>query len=457
MKLYSVNPATEDILFEHPVYNSEKIELLLQQAQQAYLINRERDISKRCELLLNLSNEFEAHLNELAELATLEMGKPISQAKAEVSKCSRAAKYYASCSPDYLKDELIDPKTVGASKAYIKYEPLGVILGIMPWNFPYWQVIRFALPTLAAGNSVVVKHASNVPQIALKLEEIFRNAGFSNNEFLSLLVTSEDIKDVISHPNIAGVSLTGSESAGKAVALKAAEVLKPVVLELGGSDSFIVTNTADLNQAVDTAIIARLQNNSQSCIAAKRFILQKDIKERFIQLLIMRLESLKIGDPLNEDTLLGPLATKQVLQDANGQLEDAISKGAKVVYRGECFSEKGYYFAPLVLDDITPEMRIYHEEVFAPIFQIYEAEDLNAAVKIANSTNFGLGASCFCNSEDETQYAIDKLASGMVFINGMTASYPQLPFGGIKHSGIGRELGYYGLRSFCNIKTVWVG
>jgi len=456
MELVSINPADESVIFRHLAYDLDKVNSLIENASKGFEINSSRSITKRSAIIKNLAELFRTQVNELAELATLEMGKPIVQARAEVLKCANACEYFANKANQFLQSESIEPSEVGASEAKFIYEPLGLILGIMPWNFPYWQVIRFAVPALCAGNAVLLKHASNVSQISLKLEDLFRQAGFNSDEFISLLITSDQVKEVIKNPKIKGVSLTGSETAGKEVGKQAGNLIKPIVLELGGSDPFIVTASADLRISVEMGLKARLQNNSQSCIAAKRFIIEKSIKDRYVEELINALSQIKVGDPLLEDTELGPLATKQVLQDSTMQLEDALKKGASLVFQGPEVPSKGYYFAPVILDNLSEQMDIYYQEVFAPIFQIYQAHNLEHAVSIANATSFGLGAACFTQNDSEINYCIKNIDSGMVFINGITTSYPQLPFGGVKNSGVGRELSYLGIRSFCNVKTVWI-
>jgi succinate-semialdehyde dehydrogenase / glutarate-semialdehyde dehydrogenase len=395
--------------------------------------------------------------DEIAELMTLEMGKTKKAAGAEIGKCAAVLRYYADNGADLLADEPVDADTVNASKAYAHYLPIGVVLAIMPWNFPLWQAMRFAAPALAAGNVGLLKHASNVPQTALFMEELFHDAGFPDGAFQTLLIGSKKVDAVIRDDRVAAATLTGSEPAGVAVAKTAGEVLKKVVLELGGSDPFVVMPSADLAQAAKVATTSRCQNNGQSCISAKRFIVHQDVYDEFVDLFAKEMSALVVGDPMDEDTFVGPLATEQGRADVEELVKDAVDKGAKVVVGGERPDQEGWWYPPTLLAGITEDMDMYLEEVFGPVAQVYKAEDIDDAIRIANVTRFGLGSNAWTNDAEEQERFIRDLEAGQTFINGMVASFPALPFGGIKASGHGRELAAHGIREFTNIKTVWFG
>ena len=343
-----------------------------------------------------------------------------------------------------------------ATLSFIRYQPLGVVLAVMPWNFPFWQVFRFAAPALMAGNCGLLKHASNVPQCALAIEEIIRRAGFAEGEFQTLLVGSDKVRSIIDDPRVAAVTLTGSEPAGRSVASEAGKQIKKSVLELGGSDPFIVMPSADLDEAVKTAVKARTINNGQSCIAAKRFIVAREIADEFERRFVQGMQSLKVGDPLDEATDIGPLATEDILSDLEDQVRKSVEAGARVLTGGHRIERAGYYYAPTVLTDIPEDSPAYREELFGPVASLFRASDIREAIRIANDTDFGLGSSAWTNDERERAQFIDELEAGSVFINGMVASDPRLPFGGVKHSGYGRELDAHGIREFLNIKTIWI-
>lgn len=390
-------------------------------------------------------------------MMTLEMGKTKKSAAAEVGKCSAVLRYYADNAADLLADESVDADSVNASKAYARYLPIGVVLAIMPWNFPLWQAMRFAAPALAVGNVGLLKHASNVPQTALFMEELFRDAGFPEGAFSTLLIGSSKVDAVLRDDRVAAATLTGSEGAGVAVGRTAGESLKKVVLELGGSDAFVVMPSADLAQAAKVATTSRCQNNGQSCISAKRFIVHTDVYDEFLDLFTKEMSALTVGDPMEDGTDVGPLATEQGRADVEELVKDAVDKGATVLVGGERPDQDGWWFPPTLLADVTEDMDMFLEEVFGPVAQVHRANDIEDAVRIANATRFGLGSNAWTNDEGEQEVFIRDLRAGQTFINGMVASFPTLPFGGVKASGHGRELAAHGLREFTNIKTVWVG
>ncbi len=392
----------------------------------------------------------ETRKNDLGRLITIEMGKPVKAAIAEVAKCANTCRYYAEHAEGYLADEHVKTE---AQETFIRYEPMGTILAVMPWNFPFWQVFRFAAPALMAGNVALLKHASNVPQCALAIEEVFRDAGFTDNEFQTLLIGSDQVERVIADPRVKAVTLTGSEPAGAHVASIAAKHIKKAVLELGGSDPFIVMPSASLDDAVATAVKARIVNNGQSCIAAKRFIVHESIADDFEKRFVAAMEALKVGDPLDESTDVGPLATPQIADDIEKQVSDSVNAGAQLLTGGK---RDGNYYAPTVLARIPFDAPAAREETFGPVASLFRVPDIDSAIATANDTPFGLGASVWTNDRAEIETFIAGIDTGQVFINAMVASDPRVPFGGTKHSGFGRELGAYGIREFVNVKTVWV-
>jgi succinate-semialdehyde dehydrogenase/glutarate-semialdehyde dehydrogenase len=385
------------------------------------------------------------------------MGKTLAAAKAEVAKCATTCRYYAEHSAEFLADEPADAKAVGAAQAYVSYQPLGPVLAIMPWNFPLWQAMRFAAPALMAGNVGLLKHASNVPQTALFMADLFTRAGFPEGTFQTLLVGSARVEAILRDPRVAAATLTGSGPAGQAVAAIAGSEIKKVVLELGGSDPFIVMPSADLAKAAKVAAAARLLNNGQSCIAAKRFIVHEAVYDEFERLFTAEMSAKQVGDPMLDSTDVGPLASEQQRDDVEHLVADAVAKGAHALCGGAAPEGPGFYYPPTVLAGITPEMRVHLEEVFGPVATLYRVPDIDAAIELGNVTEFGLGANAWTNDEAERARFVRDLDAGMVFINGNVTSYPQLPFGGVKSSGYGRELYHQGIREFCNIKSVWVG
>jgi len=390
---------------------------------------------------------------ELGQLMTLEMGKPFKAAIAEAEKCATACRYYADNAERFLADELVQME---GGKAWVAFQPIGVVLAIMPWNFPFWQVFRFAAPALMAGNVGILKHASNVPQCALAIEDIFRRAGFVDGAFQTLLVGSEAVERIIADPRVAAVTLTGSEGAGRSVASAAGKNLKKSVIELGGSDPFVVMPSADLDAAVSTAVTARMINNGQSCIAAKRFIVHEKIYDAFLAKFVAHVSALRIGDPMDEATELGPVATAAIRDELDAQVKASVAKGAKVLTGGKKLDREGWFYAPTVLVDIPPDAPAARDELFGPAASVFRAKNLDDAINIANGTSFGLGASAWTSNDAERNRFIAEIESGLLFINGMVVSDPRLPFGGVKNSGYGRELGEFGIREFVNIKSVRV-
>ena len=395
----------------------------------------------------------DAERRELGRLMTLEMGKPYKAAIAEAGKCATACRYYAENAERFLADE---PVRMESSKAWVAFQPIGVVLAIMPWNFPFWQVFRFAAPALMAGNVGILKHASNVPQCALAIEAIFRRAGFIDGAFQTLLIGSDAVEGIIADRRVAAVTLTGSEGAGRSVGSAAGKNLKKSVLELGGSDPFIVMPSADLEAAVSTAVTARMINNGQSCIAAKRFIIHEKIYDEFLKKFVARVSAITVGDPMDEKTELGPLATAAIRDGLDAQVKASVAKGARLVTGGNKIERDGYYYAPTVLADIPSDAPAARDELFGPVASVFKAKDLTDAIRIANGTSFGLGASAWTRDDEERDRFVADIESGLLFINGMVASDARLPFGGVKNSGFGRELGEFGIREFVNIKSVRV-
>lgn len=393
----------------------------------------------------------ESERDRLGRIMTLEMGKPIGAARAEAAKCALACRYYVEHGERLLADEVVD---AGAGRSFIRYQPIGPVLAVMPWNFPFWQVFRFAAPALMAGNVGLLKHASNVPQCALAIEEIVRRAGFPPGVFQSLLIDSRQVQRVLNDPRVKAATLTGSEPAGAQVAAQAGRQIKKTVLDLGGSDPFVVMPSAALDRAVQIAVEARTVNNGQSCIAAKRFIVDARIAGDFERRFVAAMESLRIDDPMDEHTQIGPLATPEILEGLDRQVQRSVEMGARVLTGGKRLGRPGNYYPPTVLADVPEDSPAYREELFGPVAVLLPANGIEHAIRLANDTEFGLGASAWTNDEAEQRRFIDEIEAGMVFINGMAASDPRLPFGGIKHSGYGRELSAWGIREFVNVKTV---
>ena len=453
MAIATVNPATGETLATFTPLDEDGIEAKLQRAVEAFRINRARSFSERATRMNRAAEILDARAEELGRTITIEMGKPVSASVAEIKKCALVCRYYAEHAEGYLTDEHVQTE---ARETFIRYEPLGPILAVMPWNFPFWQVFRFAAPALMAGNVGLLKHASNVPQSAVAIEEIFREAGFVDGEFQTLLIGSEAVAKVLEDERVKAATLTGSEPAGASVASTAAKRIKKSVLELGGSDPFIVMPSADLDDAVKIGIKARTVNNGQSCIAAKRFILHESIAEEFETKFVAAMEALKVGDPLDEATEIGPLATPQIVDDIEAQVRASVEAGARLLTGGRRLGERGNFYAPTVLADIPPSAPAFAEETFGPVASVFRVRDVDEAIRLANATPFGLGASVWTRDDAETRRFVDGIESGQVFVNAMVASDPRVPFGGTKHSGFGRELGVYGIREFVNIKTVWV-
>ncbi|MEV4532834.1 NADP-dependent succinic semialdehyde dehydrogenase [Asanoa sp. NPDC049518] len=457
MPIATTNPATGEMLKTFEPMGEKQIEQILANAAEAVAALRAATFDQRAAWMREAALLLENEQIEVARLVTLEMGKPVLEAKAEVAKCASACRYYAAHAEAMLADVPADARAVGASRAYTRYEPLGPVLAVMPWNFPLWQVMRFAAPALMAGNPGLLKHASNVPQTALWLEELFARAGFPTGAFQTLLVGSDAIENILLDHRVRAATLTGSAPAGRSVAAIAGRALKKTVLELGGSDPFVVMPSADLDRAVTTAVKARCQNGGQSCIAAKRFIVHGDVYDAFARSFTDRMASLTVGDPLDHGTDIGPLATEQVRDDVVAQVSDAVARGATVLTGGRAPDRPGWYYPPTVVTDLTGDMRMYEEEVFGPVAGLYRVESVDEALELANGTSYGLGSNAWTNDPAEQERWVAGLDAGQVFVNGMTTSHPQLPFGGVRESGYGRELADLGIREFCNAKTVWVG
>ena len=456
MPIATTDPRTGEVLRTFDELTDEQIEDRLAKAAAAAASYRLTTFADRARWLNAAAQILDDRTEELAKLMTLEMGKTTKAAAAEVTKCASVLRYYAENAESILADEPVDGALVNASKAYARYLPLGAVLAIMPWNFPLWQAMRFAAPALAAGNVGLLKHASNVPQTALFMEELFREAGFPDDVFQTLLVGSSKVDAIIKDDRVAAATLTGSEGAGVAVGRTAGESLKKVVLELGGSDAFVVMPSADLAQAAKVATTSRCQNNGQSCISAKRFIVHTDVYDEFMAHFTKEMSGLVVGDPMEDGTDVGPLATESGREDVEELVKDAVDKGATVVLGGERPKREGWWYPPTILTDITPEMKVYDEEVFGPVASVYRVADIDEAIVLANATRFGLGSNAWTTEAEEQERFIRDLEAGQTFINGMVASFPALPFGGIKASGHGRELADHGIREFCNIKTVWI-
>ncbi|HTR22433.1 MAG TPA: NAD-dependent succinate-semialdehyde dehydrogenase [Terriglobales bacterium] len=453
MAIATVNPATGEVIKTFEPLSVSQIEAKLELAKSAFPKHRRTSFAERAAKMLRTAEILENEKEECARLMTLEMGKPLKAAQAEVLKCATGCRYYAENAERFLADELIE---TGARRSFIRYLPLGPILAIMPWNFPFWQVMRFAAPALMAGNVGLVKHASNVPQCALKIEDILRHAGFAEGVFQTLLIGSGPVDGILNDPRIVAATLTGSEQAGIQVGVSAAKRIKKVVLELGGSDPFIVMPSADLDAAVATAVEARIQNNGQSCIAAKRFIIAEKIADDFERKFVSRMQSLRVGDPFDESTQLGPLANAEAVRSLDEDVKKTVSAGARLLTGGHPLDRPGNFYAATVLTDIPKNSPAYSEEFFGPVASIFRVKDIDQAIAIANDVRFGLGASAWTNDPAETERFINELEAGMVFLNKMVSSDPRVPFGGVKSSGHGRELSVQGIREFVNTKTVWV-
>src|ERR1700723_814684 len=453
MAIATVNPATGELLTTFEPLTGAEIEEKLQLAASAFAKHRRTSFADRASKMQRAAEILEKEKDECARLMTLEMGKPLKAAVAEALKCATGCRYYAENAERFLADEIIEP---GAKKSFVRYLPIGPILAIMPWNFPFWQVFRFVAPALVAGNVRLLKQASNVPQCALKIEDILCRAGFAEGVFQALLIGSGPVDGILNDPRVVAATLTGSEQAGIQVGISAARRIKKVVLELGGSDPFIVMPSADLEAAVATAVDARIQNNGQSCIAAKRFIVAEKIASEFEQKFVKRMQELRVGDPFDESTQLGPLASADAVTSLDADVKKTVAAGARVLTGGRPLDRVGNFYAPTVLTDIPRESPAYREELFGPVASIFRARDVDQAILIANDSRFGLGASAWTTDPTETERFINELDAGMVFVNKMVASDPRLPFGGVKYSGHGRELAEPGIHEFVNSKTVWI-
>lgn len=456
MAIATIDPTTGTTVREFDSLTEDEVDAALDRAARCFTDYRKTTFEQRAGWLRATADLLEAEADTVAAMMTQEMGKTLAAAKAETLKCARAFRHYAEHGAAMLADEPADADAVGASKAYMRYQPLGVVLAVMPWNFPLWQAVRFIAPALMAGNVGVLKHASNVPQSALYISDVLRRAGFPDGCFQALLIGSSMVEAIVRDPRVVAATLTGSEPAGRAVAAVAGDEVKHTVLELGGSDPFIVMPSADIAAAAKTAVTARVQNNGQSCIAAKRFIVHTDVYDEFTAAFVDGFRELVVGDPTDEATDVGPLATEQGRDDLEKLVDGAVADGATVLIGGHRIDRPGWFYEPTVIADITPDMELYSAEAFGPVAALYRVDDIDAAITLANDSTFGLGGNAWTTDAGEQDRFIDEIESGQVFINGMTTSYPELGFGGVKRSGYGRELTAHGIREFCNIKTVWI-
>ena len=451
MSIATINPATGETLKTFEPLNDARIEAAIARAADGFRVNARRSFAERAARMRRAAELLDERARALGRLITIEMGKPIKASIAEVKKCALVCRYYADHAESHLADERIE---TDARESYVRYQPLGPVLAVMPWNFPFWQVFRFAAPALMAGNAGLLKHSSNVPQCALAIEATLRDAGFTDGEFQTLLIGSDQVPRVLEDERVKAATLTGSEPAGASVASIAAKKIKKSVLELGGSDPFIVMPSADLDEAARVAVQARVVNSGQSCIAAKRFIVHENIAEEFIAKFVRGMEALQVGDPLDESTDVGPLAMPQIAEDIERQVNQSVAKGAKLLTGGK---RNGNFYAPTVMTDLPDDAPVARDETFGPVAAVFRVRDAAAAIRLANDTPFGLAASVWTNDRAEMEQFIDGIEAGQVFVNAMVASDPRVPFGGVKHSGFGRELGPHGIREFVNAKTVWVG
>ena len=452
MAIASVNPATGETLSSYPALSREQVDAKLSLAIQAFRTHSNLPMSVRADLLLNTAKILEDESESLGRIMTLEMGKTLKSAIAEAQKCASGCRYYAEHGAAHLADKVI---ASSASHSFVRFQPLGLVLAIMPWNFPFWQVFRFAAPALMAGNVGLLKHASNVPQCALAIEDVLRRAGFGEGVFQTLLIEADHVERLLDDERVVAVTLTGSEPAGRAVASQAGSQIKKTVLELGGSDAFIVMPSADFNAAVSTAVSARTINNGQSCIAAKRFIVADSIYDEFEGRFVLGMETLSVGDPLLPTTDIGPLATPKIRDELHHQVQRAVESGARLLTGGTKPDSIGNYYPPTVLVDVPRHSPVFREELFGPVAMLFRVYDVNEAIALANDSPFGLGASVWTRNEAEARQFVNGIEAGQVFVNAPVASDPRLPFGGIKRSGYGRELSALGIREFVNAKTVY--
>ena len=453
MALKAVNPATGESIRDYDELTHDEIDGKLAKAAEEFQKHQYRSFAERSAWMKRSAELLKERRDQYAELMTREMGKTLEAARSEVEKCAWVCEYYADHAEEFLADQKVE---TDAGQSYVAFHPIGPVLAVMPWNFPFWQVFRFAAPALMAGNVGLLKHASNVPGSALAIEEVFRDGGFPEGCFQTLLIGSDPIADIIADERVVAVTLTGSEGAGRAVAAAAGKAVKHVVLELGGSDPFIVMPSADLDKAIETAVTARTINNGQSCIAAKRFILHEDIADDFSRGFVEKVKELSVGDPMEKNTDIGPMAREEFADDLLEQVEKSVEQGAKILTGGNKKEGKGFFFEPTVLADVKSGMVAFDEETFGPVAALIRVKDLDEAIATANNSRFGLGASAWTNEKEEQQRFAREIETGSVFINGMVKSDPRLPFGGVKTSGMGRELGVFGIREFVNIKTVWI-
>jgi len=453
MAIATINPATGQTVKTFDALTDSQVDQKIERATETFHSFRKLSFADRARMMLRAAEILESEKQTLARLMTTEMGKTFRSAVDEAVKCAWACRYYAENAERFLADELIETP---ASRSFVRYQPMGVILVIMPWNYPFWQAFRFIAPGLMAGNVGVLKHASNVPQCALKIEEVLLKAGFPEGAFQTLLIGSGQVDRILDDPRIAAATLTGSEGAGIQVGSGAARRIKKVVLELGGSDPFIVMPSANLDEAVAVGIKARVINNGQSCIAAKRFIVSDQIADKFQRAFVAQMENLKLGDPFDEKTDVGPLANAEAVSSLHADVCSSIKAGAKLLTGGKPAASPGSFYLPTVLTDIPKSSPAYREELFGPVASIFRVKNVDEAIEIANDSRFGLGASAWTNDKSEQERFINELEAGMVFINQMVASDPRVPFGGVKRSGYGRELSTYGIREFTNVKAVWV-
>jgi len=454
MPIASINPATGETLRNFSALSAEQIEQKLRLAADTFRSYRHTSFSDRSRMMTRAAEILESEKHELGKTMTLEMGKPLKAAIGEAEKCAWVCRYYAENAERQLADQIVD---TNARKSYVRFQPLGPVLAVMPWNFPFWQVFRFAAPALMAGNVGLLKHSSNVPQCALAIEETFRRAGFPDGAFQTLLIGSDAVEGILKDPRVAAATLTGSEPAGRSVASIAGKEIKKTVLELGGSDPFIVMPSANFDVAVTTAVKARTINNGQSCIAAKRFIVANEIYNQFEERFVSEMKALRVGDPMDESIDIGPLATPQIRDDLVEQVKKALAGGARVLTGGKKLDGPGNFYEPTVLVNVDPSSPVSCEEIFGPVAMLFRVANIEEAIRLANATTFGLGAAAWTNDASEQAKFIEEIEAGCVFINGMVASDPRLPFGGVKNSGYGRELAEFGIREFVNIKTVWIG
>ncbi|HEU5447759.1 MAG TPA: NADP-dependent succinic semialdehyde dehydrogenase [Acidimicrobiia bacterium] len=456
MAIATVNPATGETIKAFDPLSVEELNARLARAHEAFQSYRLTTFAQRAEWLQAAADILEKEADAIAAVMTTEMGKTLKSAKAEAVKCAKACRFYAENAEAFLADEPADAGAVNAKKAYTRYLPIGPVLAVMPWNFPLWQAMRFAAPALMAGNVGLLKHASNVPQTAMFLEDLFSRAGFPDGVFQTLLIGSDLVERVLRDSRVMAATLTGSTPAGQAVARVAGEEIKKTVLELGGSDPFVVLPSADLDKAAEVAVVARVQNNGQSCIAAKRFIVHEAVADEFERRFVERMAALRLGDPMDESTDIGPLATEQGRADVEELVDDAVAQGATVLLGGKRPDGPGWFYPATVISGITPKMRLFSEEVFGPVASMYRVANVDEALELANATVFGLGSNVWTNDSAEQERFVRDMVAGAVFVNGMTTSFPDLPFGGVKTSGYGRELSAHGIREFCNVKAIWI-